>query len=1178
MQKKFSLLSWNVRGLGGDEKCFVVRNIIKNSRCDVCAFQETKCNRMQLSYVSRFLPSFFDLDVAFNLAANSAGGLIIAWRRSFNLISSWSTKHSLTVLLQHHSTQAQLLITNTYGPTEDSLKPSFIQELAYLASRAHANWILAGDFNMARWLIDRSGNQRSFRLMELYNDFIRVANLIDVPLQNRAYTWCSNRPQPVFSRIDRVFMTADWSGRFPVINLQALETIVSDHVPLLLSCKGLQQQKKQFRLELFWLKYQTPKVMIQQLWNQNSENGSEVNPIYSFHHNTRVLHRALKMWQKEEFGKMDEQLESCKTKILELDVLQETRVLNDEEFSMRQALKNRAFQLAVNIESKWKQRSRCTWLAQGDRNTRYFHAIASSRLRRNLVLSLQHNDRPVTDPVEIKEIFFATMKSLLGNSSPVSPFNASCLYTPHDLDHLQVPFTLAEIQEAVSQLANGKASGLDGLPNEFLKVHWPALQHQILAMFNKFYTHELDLLPYNEAKIVMIPKTDSPRTTSDFRPISVINLIPKLISKVLSNRLRRVLPDLISCRQTAFIHGRHISKNFVATREMLQHVAQGGKPAIFAKIDFKKAFDTVEWVFLKQVMTARGFPDRWIAWLGTIWDSSSSRIIMNGELTQPFRHKRGLRQGDPLSPMLFNIAADVFQHMIQVANSLLVTPLSTRLHDSLMAIQYADDTAILASAEISTLITFKLMVRLFSKISGLQINFNKSCFIPINVPTHELEWIKAVMGCPQTEFPVLYLGMPLSIKRPSKAHFIPLIERVEQRLQGWQSKLLSRGGRLLLTQTVLSNMPTYHMICFILPKWVISRIDKARRAFLWRKSASGNKPISLCNWNLVCIPKQFGGLGLPDLRLRNIALVLRWWWKCYGEPNSLWAVTVCRLRTQRIQVAGPAIWSKRGSYFWIQLIGLRSLFDRATQWVVGTGSSISFWYDRWGPSPLVALGSRHTLHAISLREAITQYTIHELPDSHEVPLLNDEADELQWRLTSDGRYSAKSIYSTMATSGLIGCRFATIWKYAIPPSVKVFLFLLLNDRLLTKEVMIRRHFNCSAMCILCDADNLESAIHLFLQCPFAIEIWEGLCNYLGCHMPIGAQSVQDLWYDASIRYRGNVRAKKRWDVFFAAGCWAIWRQRNQKIFEQRGASADVVIQWIIREATLWEKHCTGNCL
>lgn len=103
----------------------------------------------------------------------------------------------------------------------------------------------------------------------------------------------------------------------------------------------------------------------------------------------------------------------------------------------------------------------------------------------------------------------------------------------------------------------------------------------------------------------MIPKKDNPQTTADFRPISVLNLIPKLISKILANRLRLVLPSLISSNQTAFVHGRQISENFVTTRELLNHIDNQGNPAIFLKVDFQKAFDSIEWPFLNRVMLAR---------------------------------------------------------------------------------------------------------------------------------------------------------------------------------------------------------------------------------------------------------------------------------------------------------------------------------------------------------------------------------------------------------------------------------------------------------------------------------------------------------------------------------------------------------------------------------------------
>lgn len=185
---------------------------------------------------------------------------------------------------------------------------------------------------------------------------------------------------------------------------------------------------------------------------------------------------------------------------------------------------------------------------------------------------------------------------------------------------------------------------------------------------------------------------------------------------------------------------------------------------------------------------------RWIRWMQLLWTTASSRVCINGEDSAPFLHKRGLRQGDPISPMLFNLAVDVFQQMVRVSNQLLKSPLTTRMNNPIVALQYADDTAIVARADASTLVTFKLILRLFTSISGLQVNFAKSTYIPINVEEVDKDWIQAVLGFSKTNFPVIYLGMPLTIKRPSKAMFMPLVEKIERRLEGWQNKLLSRGG------------------------------------------------------------------------------------------------------------------------------------------------------------------------------------------------------------------------------------------------------------------------------------------------------------------------------------------------------------------------------------------------
>lgn len=769
------------------------------------------------------------------------------------------------------------------------------------------------------------------------------------------------------------------------------------------------------------------------------------------------------------------------------------------------------------------------------------------------------------------------MKEVLGNSAQVATFDPKALYDPSlELSGLDDPFTTSEIEIAVTGLSKNKASGPDGIPSEFLQTYWHSLKEEIMHMMRGFWENQLHLNDFNKANIVMLPKGENPTTAKEFRPISIINIIPKLISKVLANRLRLLLPKLISPNQTAFMHGRQISENFLVTREILHHIQFSKKPAVFMKIDFAKAFDSIEWEFLIEVMKARGFPQKWINWIEVLLKTASSRVIITGQMSDFFSHKRGLRQGDPLSPMLFNLVADVFQRMVTAVNELLDRGITRRVKNAIQAFQYADDTAVIASADADSLISLKLIIRLFASFSGLRVNYAKSIFVPINIPQEQMQLVSEIMGCTRSQFPVQYLGMPLTVSKPTKETFLPLIENIEKKLGGWQGKMISRGGRLQLVQSVLSTVPTYHMMCFRIPQWVLNRIDRIRRQFLWGKNQDNVRGISLLNWRETCYPKQYGGLAITNLKVANISLLLRWLWKLYCEPDSLWTIIMMILKRRGPIADGPRVWVKMGSFFWNQINTLTGLFQCCTSWEVGNGDTISYWFDAWHDRLRLADSEPAiTQHSISLHQAWPIQS-HLRPNDQPctgITFTNRE-DRLVWTLEERGAYTARSIYRVICGAGLHKWRYNMIWKCKIPPTVKLFIFFALKGKLLTRDVLRRRGMNFGAHCSVCRNCPTESIAHVLYLCPYAVSVWFHVASLLTYPLMKPAGTVKEIW-NASwemVRIGGSLRIKD-WALKFSCVSWHIWKQRNNVVFNNKETDALIIANRCVEEMKIWSMLC-----
>lgn len=335
------------------------------------------------------------------------------------------------------------------------------------------------------------------------------------------------------------------------------------------------------------------------------------------------------------------------------------------------------------------------------------------------------------------------------------------------------------------------------------------------------------------ALITLLPKCPNASRVREYCPIACCTVLYKIISKILSNRMKQVLHTVISDTQSAFIPGRMIFDNVILSHELVKgYTKKNISPRCMVKVDIQKAYDSVEREFIQQMLTEFEFPYRYIRWIMVCLTSVVYTINVNGESTQPFQARKGIRQGDPISPYFFVICMEYLSRCLkglQKEKLFHYHPRCKRM--SITHVCFADDLLLFAKGDKNSMQQLMRMLDEFAAVSGLRANQLKSCIYFGGVKEELRKEILEMTRMTEGSLPFKYLGVPLSSQKLSIMQCQPLIQKILSRITCWSARLLSYAGRIQLIKSVLFGIQIYWSQIFLLPQKIIKVIRAACRTF-----------------------------------------------------------------------------------------------------------------------------------------------------------------------------------------------------------------------------------------------------------------------------------------------------------------------------------------------------------
>ena len=897
----FRIVSWNVQGLGGAQaqnfKARLRQNLHKSfmRSVDIVFLQEHHLSSTRIdSYGSLFTGSWAHFwSPAIGESHNKAGVCIALAQKWYSHVIDYKILvegRVQFIILEIQNLQLGFINVYAHNATTDRRRL-----WSYLCDTLPQvdHWCMAGDFNMIEDKLDRSGGSQAVLYGSELSFWERLC--FKYGFQD---TWCSpsfnkHVESLQFSRSDRRVLGVNISrlDRFYADDffialggsLQILAgTTFSDHSPLIVTLKKVEKGKS----------FRTP--IPSSLYVDVNLRGE----VLAMWKDTDVLHlmvcdrvaNAIVKVSNWFNTKAKEERGQLKTKILSM----KRAVISLQHFQQRMPWAtwvvlelNNAKDKLGKLQDNWAQ---CTynafaakWAQVGDKVSADFFKFVTPKRTCNGMKQLQRDDGSITeDAGEMRDIATKFYSNLL----TAECFTLDQLEKQRDVwqsmqprvslnmtNALVKPILISEVRAALDAIGSHVCPGTDGLSAEFFRNYWEFIGTDITAAFQEVFDTGFMPSKWTEGMIYLIPKMEG--VVADirkWRPITILNTIYKMYAKLLAMRLQPFLSDIIHNTQTGFLQDRSILDNIFLFWEAVAISQERKEELAILLLDFEKAYDRVDWSFLRGTMEKLGFPNQWLTAVSALYNSATSRVLVDGELGQAFVISRSVRQGCPLAPFLYLMIGEAFSSFL-TSDTVNIKGLQWPwLEEQVVDCQFADDTALYLQGSSDNLSRVQHAIDTFCYASGTIINWNKSMGF----------WVGSIVNpvwCPQEGFqwiphgkPIRYLGCQVGINISPEDHVAPLLIAIRKKLVYWNTAKLSLAGRVVIANQVLLASMWYILSAWLGSRSALSQVQRLIRNFLWGSKDCSDVRAKV-SWKVITTPKDEGGLGLIDPLLQCKALV-----------------------------------------------------------------------------------------------------------------------------------------------------------------------------------------------------------------------------------------------------------------------------------------------------------------